>query len=186
MSETEQQHCFESKNKMYKLVHTWVRHLSLRHNLLQQDAIRPHIWLDGELAVQCCFWGSPLYGELRTYEHREMKTVKKDLWSEPWYNAKICGNCPLHRTQQLSWICYKWLHYSSFSILLKIKFLTQFKIWSFVCVSGLVSMQFGFSNRCIWNKCAYFAFSFQPSPSSYRCWKYVASAQSSAAVYNCA
>ena len=98
-------------------------------------------------------------------------------------SLKSVATAPLHRTQQLSWICYKWLHYSSFSILLKIKFLTQFKIWSFVCVSGLVSMQFGFSNRCIWNKCAYFAFSFQPSPSSYRCLKYLASAQTSAAVY---
>ena len=53
-------------------VQTWVRHLPFCHDFLQQDAVGPHVRLDGELAVQRSFRGSPFDGELGTCKQRKL------------------------------------------------------------------------------------------------------------------
>ena len=80
-------------------VQTWVRHLPFCHDLLQQDAVWPHVWLDGELAIQRSFRGSPFDGELGTCKQR--KPSGTDLGKCTHHHDEKQGN---NNTQTLSTI----------------------------------------------------------------------------------
>ena len=65
---------------------TWIWHTTKCDHLIQQDAIRPHIRLDAELAVKRCLWGRPLDGELGSWNttlHGKHFTVGKKIIQ--WY-----------------------------------------------------------------------------------------------------